>query len=82
MNKTALLLKEIKREMHEAVEEIGAYNSNPLFGKFLKPIQKFFNSFGRKVFVLLEVQNSDIDTLKETVTRLERQLENKAGKAA
>ncbi|EJV0371148.1 hypothetical protein N5280_004032 [Vibrio vulnificus] len=71
MNKKALLLGEIKKEMAGAVEEIGAHAGNPIFGKFLNPIRNFFNSFGRKIIVLLQVQNEEIETLKEEVKKLQ-----------
>ncbi|EGR2797608.1 hypothetical protein DU976_17305 [Vibrio navarrensis] len=71
MNKKALLLTEIKNEMKGAVSEIGGHVSNPIFGKFLKPIQNFFNSFGRKVLVLMEVQSGEIDELKKRLNELE-----------
>ncbi|ELV8578585.1 hypothetical protein QNF13_003933 [Vibrio vulnificus] len=71
MNKKALLLGEIKKEMTGAVEEIGAHVGNPIFGKFLNPIRNFFNSFGRKIIVLLQVQNEEIETLKEEVKKLQ-----------
>ncbi|AAO07264.1 hypothetical protein VIVU109784_00620 [Vibrio vulnificus] len=71
MNKKALLLGEIKKEMAGAVEEIGAHVGNPIFGKFLNPIRDFFNSFGRKIIVLLQVQNEEIETLKQEVKKLQ-----------
>ncbi|EIT7142699.1 hypothetical protein L2778_000429 [Vibrio vulnificus] len=71
MNKKALLLGEIKKEMAGAVGEIGAHVGNPIFGKFLNPIRNFFNSFGRKIIVLLQVQNEEIETLKEEVKKLQ-----------
>ncbi|MCJ0813255.1 hypothetical protein [Vibrio vulnificus] len=70
MNKKALLLGEIKKEMARAVEEIGAHVGNPIFGKFLNPIRDFFNSFGRKIIVLLQVQNQEIEALRQEINEL------------
>lgn len=69
----ALIIQESKKEIESAVLEIKASSKNPLFGKYLKPIGDFIKGFSRKLFVMAEIQNEEIEDLKNRLMYLENQ---------